>query len=294
MDKLNPVFQATPVTTQSAPSVSSWFVSESTSGVFTSSEFAWLHAQGWRVTAAVIENARTWYALTRRVIRPESVLRELTASYTDAYNAGRQLNDQRYDDLLVLYASVLDETEDTFNTQETADATFEAAIEAILASIGSDYTAFAADVDGDLDDWGTALLADINARFDAELAKGRQSLVDRGLYSSTMWTTISAGIERERTRALNDANDRIEDKQTNLKKHVYNEQQSMRTRLLAARDRLRSYLSNARDRQVAVRNAAAEALGRLVERRTDSYPDIAEVGRLAASLGAGSAEAFSP
>lgn len=293
MDKLNPTFQDTPVASQAQPGVSSWFTTENTSGVFSDSQLAWLNAQGWRVTGAVIENTRSWYSMRRRVIRPEAVLDELASSYTDAYNEGRTLNDRRYDDLLTIYTNVLSETEDTFNTLETDDDAYEVLIEALITALGTDYTTYAADVDDDLDDWGTDLLAEINARFDAESSKAQQSLLDRGLYSSTMWTTISAGVERERTRALNNANDTIEQRQLELKHKVFNEQQQMRQRTLAARDRLRTYLSSARDRQVAVRNQAAEALGRLVERREDGYPDLAEIGRLAASLGAGSAEAFS-
>ncbi len=296
MDKLVPVIQATPVTTQATPSVSSWYSSEATIGIFNESELAWLQAQGWRVQSAVTENTdtgtRTSYGLTRRIVKPESVLSSLVASYVTAYNEGRQLNDQRYDDLVTLYLSVLDKTEDTFNAQETADATYETLIASIITSVGTDFDTYSADVDGDLDTWGVDLLAEINARFDAELGKARQGLLDRGLYSGTLWASASAGVERERTRGLNSASDTIKQRQLELKHKVYAEQEQMRTRVLAARDRLRTFLSNARDRQVAVRNAAAEILGRLVERREDGYPDLGEITRLAASLGAGSPESY--
>ena len=294
MDKLNPTFQDTPVTTQPAISPSIWYGSEATAGIFTAAEVGWMHAQGWKTTSIVTSGGISTYFFSRRILRPENVLADLVQSYTEAYNEGRQLNDQRYDDLLVLYTALLDKTENTFNTQETADGTFETLIEALITSLGTDFDAWSADVDGDLDAWGETLRDDIDARFDAELSKAQQSLIDRGLYSSAHWTTISAGIERERSRALNQAEDTIAQRQLELKNKVYAEQESMRARVMAARDRLRTYLSSARDRQVAVRNATAEALGRLVERREDSYPDLSEVGRLAAGLGAGSPEAFSP
>lgn len=294
MDKLNPSFQATPVTVQAALSPTVWYGSEATAGVFTAAEVGWMHAQGWRTTAIVTSGGESTYFFSRRILRPENVLSELVSSYTAAYNEGRQLNDQRYDDLLVLYTAILDKTENTFNTQETADGTFEVLIEALIGQLGTDFTAYAADVDGDLDAWGASLLAEINARFNAELGKAQQALIDRGLYSGALWLVASAGIERERTRALNDANDKIIAAQLALKHKVYAEQEAMRTKVMASRERIRTYLSSARDRQVAARNAAAEALARLVERREDSYPDLSEVGRLAAGLGAGSPEAFSP
>jgi len=298
VDKLVPVLQETPLTTQSGASVSSWYQSESTAGTFSQSEVAWLVAQGWRIASSVTENTdtgtRTWYGLTRRSIRPESVLSDLVQSYTSAYNEGRTLNDQRYDDLVVLYATILDRTEDTWNAIEHDHETYETVIGEILTAVQTGFGDYSADVNGDLDDWGTSLLVEINARFDAELSKAQQSLIDRGLYSGTMWTTISAGVERERTRALIAAQDQITQRQLELKHKVYAEQVGMRARLMESRERLRTFLTNARDRQVATRNATAEALARFVERRDDDYPDLSQIGQLAAGLGAGSPESFSP
>ena len=66
----------------------------------------------------------------------------------------------------------------------------------------------------------------------------------------------------------------------------------MRGRVMAARDRLRDTLHNSADRRLTARNTIVEALARFVEARTDSYPDLAEIGKLASALGAGSPEAF--
>lgn len=294
MDKLNPVFQDTPVTAQVAQSVTAWYVTESTT-VYTSAELPWLAAQGWKVFFADLRNpASPIYSLSRRVIKPERVLDELITDYTAAYNEGRTLNDQRYDDLLVLYTAMLDRTEDEL-IADAADAdTDEAAIAALIAAMQSAFTSYAADVDGDLDDWGTDLLAEINARFDAESSKASQALIDRGLYTGLLTTNASASVERERTRALNNANDTIAQRQLELKHRVYDAGQEMRSRVLTAYERMRERLAGVVERRAALRNSAAEALGRLVERREDGYPDLTEIGRLAAALGAGSPEAFSP
>lgn len=294
MDKLNPTFQDTPVTTQVAQSVSSWYATENTI-CYSTAELGWLHAQGWRVYFSnLVDPARPLYFLTRRVIKPESVLQELITDYTAAYNEGRTLNDQRYDDLLVLYTDILDRTEDELIAGDSDDTDYLAEIEAMIAAIQAAYTAYAADVDGDLDDWGTDLLAEINARFDAESSKATQALIDRGLYTGLLSTNASASVERERTRALNNANDTITQRQLELKHRVYDVGQDMRTRILTAYERLRSHLDGKVERRAALRNAAAEALGRVVERREDGYPDLSEIGRLAAALGAGSPEAYSP
>lgn len=297
MDKLNPVFQPTPLTTQSAQNPLSWYITESTSGEYSPSELAWLNAQGWRLYLTLpsgLHGEKLSYSLVRTRIEPALVLRDLITSYTEAYNEGRQLNDQRYDDLVVLYTSMLDKTEDTFNSNATADTAHQANVEAIIAAMQAAYAAYAADVSNDLDSWGSSLLAEVNARFDAELSKAAQALIDRGLYSGLLAGNASGSVQRERTRTLTATSDQIQVRKTELKSRVYDSGMEMRSRTLAAYERLRAYLAGALDRQVAVRNAAAEALGRLVERREDDYPDLTEIGRLAASLGAGSPEAFAP
>ena len=294
MDKLNPVLQDTPVSTKYAESVGSWYTTEATGGVFSSGQIAWMQAAGWTVYSSVTEGDSTTYFLTRRKINPERVLQSLVTSYTNAYNEGRQLNDQRYDDLLVLYSNALSVTEDEYNDLEADDATFEAAIETLIGLLDSDYVSWAADVDGDLDAWGTDLLAEINARFDALLSTENQKLVDRGLYNSTLAVTAASAVERERQRALNQANDTIEQRQLELKNLIYKARVELRRNVIASRDRLRVFLHGAKDRQVEARDRASLALARLVEARTDSYPDLAEVGRLASGLGAGSPESYAP
>lgn len=302
MDKLTPSFQETPVTTKVAESVSTWFKTESITAELGDDELGWQLAQGWviasqryvtRVSGSTSVTT-TEYTLHRRAIDPEAVISDLVESYTNAYNAGRTLNDQRYDDLIVLWTAALDKTEDSFNLLETDDATYEGLAETLIAAVGTDFDAYDADVTGDLDDWGTDLLAEINARFDARLSSGQQELLNRGLYSSTQWTTTAAGIERERTRALNNANDTIAQRKLELKHRVYGELKNVSSRVMEARERLRNFLNSAKDRQVAARNALIGALHRLVEGRTDSYPDMAEIGRLATALGAGHPESYSP
>lgn len=294
MDKLTPIIQATPLTPKSPENVSQWYTTEITVGIYTPSQAAYMHAQGWRTISIVTVGGISTYVLSRRIIKPENVLNALVRSYTDAYNEGRTLNDQRYDDIVTLFTTVLDRTEDSFNLLEADDSTYESLVDTLLANVDTDFASYDSDVTGDLDDWGTDQLAETNARFDAELSKAQIALIDRGMFSSALWVNDSAGIERDRSRALNLVNDTIEQRQLELKNKVYAEQKDVRTKILAARDRLRTFLHAAKDRQVALRNAAVEALAGIVERRTDGYPDLGEIGRLAASLGAGSAEAYSP
>lgn len=295
MDKYTPVIQATPVTPEVPATVSQWYATETTSGAFSPSQIGWLHAQGFLVTSySKVGASPALWALARRVVKAENVLQSLVTSYTNAYNTGRTLNDQRYDDLVTLYTSLLDRTEDSYNLLETDDTSYEGLIETLIAAIGTDHTAYDTDVSGDLDNWGTDQLAEINARFDAEKAAKKIEIKTRGMYTSLQWATTSSGVERDRTRALNQINDIIEQRQLELKHTIQTHLDGVRTRVEASRTRLRTFLHSSKDKQVALRNAAASALARVIEDRTDGYPDLASIGRLAAGLGAGSPQAYAP
>jgi hypothetical protein len=296
MDSITPEFQSTPVVSRRPESVSTWYDTEYHQfSDMPGDQLAWLYAQGWEnYQVRYDEHGNATGTLTRRVLKPESVLDDLVESYTEAYNEGRELNDQRYDDLVVLYSTVLSNSEDVLSDLADDEDDFEDAVESIITLMGSDYTSYANDVDGHLDDYGDSMRLQINARFDAELSKAQQALVDRGTYNTTTWPTTSAGIERERTLALTDLEDKIAQQELRIKDRVYQAKADMRARVLAARDRVRSELRGATDRRLATRNAIVDALARFVERRTDSYPDLDSIGRLAASLGAGSPEAQMP
>jgi hypothetical protein len=96
----------------------------------------------------------------------------------------------------------------------------------LIAALPTNYTAHKTDVDGLLDDWGASMRADINTRFNNELTKAMQALTDRGMYNSTVWTSTSAGIETERSKALVDLEDKIAEKQVALKDRLYEQQVS--------------------------------------------------------------------
>jgi hypothetical protein len=49
-------------------------------------------------------------------MQSERVLRDMITSFTNAYNEGRTVNNERYDELVALYALMLGHTEDELNT----------------------------------------------------------------------------------------------------------------------------------------------------------------------------------
>ena len=85
-------------------------------------------------------------------------------------------------------------------------------ISGLDSSLRSRVDSFEQAAQGYLDDFGQSRIDDINREFDAELEKARQSLINRGMYNSTTWEAMSAGIEKSRERALNDLHDKLADR----------------------------------------------------------------------------------
>jgi len=368
MDKINPstyITDTDPVDL-AVPVVSDWFLESIQELQATESELAWYLAQGWEVIAGgyTLVNTDgstiTKYRMQRTTLNTKKVLQDLITSYVEAYNTGRELNDQRYDDIVTLYEAMLDKAEDEYIDFEGEDAVYEALIEAIITALGDDFddynevvktyinnmiarrsdyndlvatfetatdtrqdtyegaindliklieadqTAyekvigdlnttlrtdhtdykalvgtltnpttgvmkadynsfysiilgnngigkmnqdqedFSDAMDGVLDDYGVSIRAEINTRFDNKLASEKANLITRGLYNSTIWTSISTGIERERTLSLNDITDKITQQTIGVTQSVYASKTSMRDRVLAAYERLQSALLNVR------------------------------------------------
>lgn len=280
----------------SAPSVSGWYENQThTVSSLGPDQMAWLYAQGWRnssVTYDAYGNASG--TLTRTQIKPNVVLDDLVADYVDAYNDGREMNEQRYHDLMVMYLAVKGQTESELITLATDDDTFNGLIEDILTNISSDYTTASDDMENSLDAYGDSQRTAIATRFAARVAAARDNLVSKGMYNSTTWTVIEAGIDREEAVALAAVNDSIYEKQLSLKDRLYTLKTSMRDRILAARDRLNAVMNNNQTARTTIRNGVVQAMLNFVERRTDSYPDISSIGNIAAQLGAGSPNSFAP
>jgi hypothetical protein len=258
-----------------------------------SDQVTWLLAQGWLVYQTIIyfennEPYRIAWFLTRRTISGEKVLAAMVQDYSEAYNEGRELNDSRYDEIVSIYSVVADKMQDELVLLDTKDAAYDVLIEALITAVEADWTSHDTEVSGDLDAYGTAQVTRINTQYDSELSKAQAHLVNTGMYNTLNWTSASAGIERERARALNDHNDRLIVQQIGLEERLYAAKTQMRDRILQARDRLFSTVHTAAMAREGMREKIITALCNFMERRTDSYPDLTAIGESAAVLGAGS------
>jgi hypothetical protein len=307
MQKINPTNHIAPWTPTPEPKLdaAAWFSDEYISLVFrwnynTNSSFGpglgdylpWFMAQGWTVydqqsvdigpSGGVYEYT---YSMRRRKLQAERVLQSMINEFTDAYNEGRQINDQRYDEIVAIYNVALDQTETEITSSAQVQAGFETLINTAIGSIGTDFTDFQTAIGTLGDDYGTAQRADINARFDSELAKARQELVNRGMYNSTVWASASAGIERERARTLADVADKVTDRRVSLASKIHEARMVMRNKILESYERLAAMKRNNALAPLEYRNKMLELMLQFMERRTDDYPGLDGLATIAAQLG---------
>lgn len=266
--------------------VSNWFETEySTIRIDTDKDYedvlALQLAQGFVIYA---QSADTVY-LKRRLAKSEDILQDMVNYHTAAYNEGRQINDQRYDDIIALLTQTLDKTEDELNALETDETALNNLIGTILDGLDDKFSTLDTDLGSRLDEWGVADRLRINNQFDAEKAAAKQRLINSQLYNQTTITDVWAGVERERALALSDLNDKILKQQVDLDIEVYRLDIDINTKLVEARARLAALLEGQGNNRLTIRNRVVEAIANFAERREDGYPDLGQLAGMAASMG---------
>jgi len=282
-------------TDATAKTVSSWYKDESASGV-SEENIAWMIAQGWRQDGDATKDGEgnKTFKMKRRQVDSEKLLQDLVSDYTTAYNEGRTLNDSRYDEIVTLYSVMQRNSQIDWQSREAGDTTTERLILILTNALDSDYDSYESTARALMNGYGTSLLVAINTRFDNLLTSAAQDLTNRGMYNSTVWTAVAAGIETQRSIALADANDQIALRQTGLRTQLHHDKSTMRSKVISASERVWTLISASADTRLNSRNAVMTALLSFMERRTDSYPSLDQIGRLATALGAGNAAGFQP
>lgn len=191
----------------------------------------------------------------------------------------------------------------------------------LLNTLEGIYDTHEATAEWFLTDLGMAELARINEQFDNALAKNLQSLTDRGLYSSAIVTAITARVERERSEAITNLNDRLAREKLDNEHKLYEQEISLKGMVLDGRLKYNAGLltktqfmvevrkelaltvmqarmarisgtMDIRDReeklmayQLDTHNNLAIGLWGFIERREDDYPSMEQITRLIAGLG---------
>lgn len=319
----------------------------------------WLVAQGWQVTSTYAEEdcGQTFYVMTRQSMQNWMILQTLLEEYVSAYNEGRKNNSIRYNDVIDLWIDMiaknrghLDRTADLTNTRiDFYFTTLDALVTDVEAEIGdirdslddaeeeintalqdhantlvlleADYNTHAPIARAFLTDLGVTELARINEQFDNLQAKLEFELVNRGLPSSSLITSVTTRVERERSEAITSLNDRLNREKLANQHQLYGQQFSMRgavTQGAAQRTQVQmakgewlvrnhqSLLTSKIQVRMGQAQSRMEAQGKestlmmaqldhrtnlgvglfgFVERREDAYPALESVTKLVAGLG---------
>ena len=232
-----------------------------------------------------------WYAynkirLKRRRMQTELVLKDMISQFTKAYNEGRTINDERYDELVSLYALMLSRTEDEANAfagLNTDD--FKPLAKLVTDEIKKAIEEYKNAV-GDLpDDWMQSRIAEINRKYDALLAQAKSDMVSKGTYNSTVWPTTASGIERDRQIALND----LKDEMVTTKVDVYGKIASMTAdvgkNLLDCEIKILEMQNKMMLGPTEMRNQVFKWMLDFMERREDDYPGLESIAQIAERLG---------
>ena len=317
----------------------------------------YLVAQGWQIVSTYKEDDVTYYAMTRQSMMNWKILQTLLDSYTFAYNEGRDFNATRYNDLIASWGNLVINTRENLDTLgdvsdghlslylttvdsllsdleadvELSEAELlsvsgdvDAQLDLIVAKLNElegDYNTHAALTRGLLTDFGATETARINEQFDNLLQKGRQGLVNRGLYSSVLFAQIEARIERERSEALTKFNDGIAREKIDHEHKLFAELMDTKRAVIAGRTTFTAtalqkgqFVINGRNQliEILLRGRIEKANARIKvagteeqimryqldtynnvvvglhatqERREDTYPDLSSISQLVAGIG---------
>ena len=232
-----------------------------------------------------------WYAyqklrLKRRKMQSELVLKDMIASFTKAYNEGRKINDERYDELVALYALMLSRTENEANAFGGLSADdFKPLADAVISSCKDALEKYGASADNIPADWMQSRIDEINRKFDALVAQAKSDMITKGTYNSTVWPTTMSGIERDRQLALNG----LKDDMVTLKVDVLGKIAAMKAdigqKLLDCEIRIIEAQQKMLLGPTEIRNTVFKWMLDFMERREDDYPGLEQIATIADKLG---------
>ncbi len=121
-----------------SPDVAGWFEPKTLTDV-PDRDLGWLSAQGWIPDGAPVEDPNNppqkLWTLKKDVLQSKDALKDLVDEYTAAYNEGREANDKRYDDLVVMFNDVLLKTHSHLNRAGAANNSYKTLFLTSLNSI---------------------------------------------------------------------------------------------------------------------------------------------------------------
>ena len=234
-----------------------------------------------------------WYAkqrvrLKRRRMQPEKVLQDMVTSFTNEYNSGRKIDDARFNEMVSLYGVLLKDNVTEGNAilnQAISHSNPTYFLDKLYNSIWSEFNSATWKVEeiykGAQDD----ATADVNRQFDALLSQTKAQMITNGTYNSTVWPSVAAGIERQRTAALVKAKSEARKIGVDAITSLGSAKASAASALLAAQNAISDSLDKRRVTVVEMRNSVLKWMLDFMGTREEVYPELEEISAAAERLG---------
>ena len=241
-------------------------------------------------TETVTEGNPFWYSyqhvrLRRRRLQPERVLQSMMDSFTDAYNSGREIDDERYGEIVSLYAVALgqNERDGRFMLENAVDVggAIDAAWREIEKTVRRAESAALRVSESSYAD----AVADVNRQFDALVSQKRAEMISAGMYNNTVWASVEAGIERQRAAALVKAKSEGGQIAVSAQATAANTASSAYANLVAAKQQYANALDQRRLTVVELRNSVLKWMLDFAGSREEVYPELEEISAMAQQMG---------
>lgn len=223
--------------------------------------------------------------LKRRRLVAERVMQSMVDSFTEAYNGGRAIEDMRYNEIVSLYGLMVSRSEAEGNAIISGATDLmplaNRMAEAALAAVGK------ADEDADA---AAELVAgnrerDVNRQFDLLVAQTKAQMVTNGTYNGTLWPSVHAGIERQRSEALDKAREAGATARLNVRQSAATLRSNVLGSLLQAMQSVASAADQRKVTATEMRNSVLKWMLDYIGSREESYPELEEISTVAERMG---------
>lgn len=223
--------------------------------------------------------------LERRRMQAELVLQSMVDTFVANFNEGRKINVDRYEELVALYALMVSQTQDDAANIDLDSIDFEPLFDEVKAAITEKLSQYQSVADQIPADWLESRKADINLKFNNLIGEAKAKMIGDGTYNGTVWPSVLAGIEHQRSHAL----DALKDDSVTLKLSAYGDiaktTAALYGQMIDAQVRVFEALKAKKTTPITLRNEVLKWMYDFMERRTDDHVKIEELATLVQQLG---------
>ena len=223
--------------------------------------------------------------LERRRMQAELVLQSMVDTFVANFNEGRKINVDRYEELVALYALMVSQTQDDAANIDLDSIDFEPLFDEVKAAIKEKLSEYQSVADQIPSDWLESRKADINLKFNNLIGEARAKMVSDGTYNGTIWPSVLAGIEHQRSHAL----DALKDESVTMKLTAYGDiaktTAALYGQMIDAQVRVFEALKSKKTTPITLRNEVLKWMYDFMERRTDDHVKIEELATLVQQIG---------